>query len=193
MNVLNRLIGILFFLIILILAIGTAGTITGLLTGHTVDQVYSYGPLHQSLNDLHHVQPHNTRIIAGAGAVLIAVLALLFLALELTPPRRERALTLSETIEGETTIGYDKLQKLAERASLDVAEVETAECSVRGDDGSVRVRCTATVNRFADATTVSAQVQAAIKQQLEHTLGRPVERVDVRTEPQRAGTRPRVR
>jgi len=193
MNVFNRLLAILFWLLVLGLSIGAVGIASGLLTVHTVDRVHFYAPLHQALVDFHTRRPQwaQTAKVAAAGA--IAVVALLLVLLELRLPRRERTLRLVENQDGEVAIGYNTVRKVAELASMDVSGVQRARCQIARDKESLRVRCRATVDQYANAELVGGQVEAAIKQQLEQTLGRSVERVSVRIEPQSAKAPVRVR
>jgi hypothetical protein len=193
MNVLNRLLAIVILLLILAVAVGAIGIATGLLTLHTVDRVYTYPPLHHALSDFHTSHPAETRLLKIGVAGIVGVLALLLLLAELTPPRRERTLRLVENRDGEVSIGYHTLRKVAEVASGDVSGVSRATCRVAGSKEALRVRCVATIDRYANAEAVGAQVEAAIKQQLERTLGTAVERVAVRVEPQTAKAPARVR
>ena len=193
MNAVNRLLAILFFLLVLALSVGAVGIASGLLTVHTVDQVHFYAPLHQALADFHTRRPQWAQPVKVAAAAATALIALLFLLLELRPPRRERSFRLLEDQGGEVTIRYDAVRKVAEQAALDVARVDSARCAVARHKESLQVRCRATIDRFTNAELVGGSVEQAIRQEVERTLGRPVERVIVRVEPQKAGTPMRVR
>jgi Family of unknown function (DUF6286) len=193
MNVLNRLLAILFFLLVLALSVGAIGIASGLLTAHTVDQVRFYGPLHQALADFHTRRPQWAQPVKVAAAAAIALIAAVLLLLELRPPRRERSFRLLEDQGGEVTIRYDAIRKVAEQAALDVALVDSARCTVARHKESLQVRCRATIDRFTNAEVVGGNVEQAIRQEVEQTLGRPVERVIVRVEPQKTGTPMRVR
>jgi len=193
MNVFNRLLAILFWLLVLGLSLGAVGIASGLLTVHTVDRVHFYAPLHQALVDFHTRRPQwaQTAKVAAAGA--IAVVALLLVLLELRPPRPERSFRLREDQGGEVAIRYDAVRKVAEQAALEVAMVDSARCTVARHKESLQVRCRATIDRFANAELVAGNIEQAIRQQVEQTLGRPVERVIVRVEPQKVGAPMRVR
>lgn len=193
MNILNRLVAILVFLLILALAIGTLGVMSGMLTASMVDTVCPYPPLHHALTDLAHLRPMNVQLITVAAAALSAVLMLFLLVRELTPPRPERTVLLAQDQEGEVTIGYDTLRKVAELASVGVQRVAAARCAVAMRKGVLRVRCRATADPFSNAGAVGQAVEAAIRSQLEQTLGKPVEHVAVRIELEKPGTPVHVR
>ncbi|PZR97867.1 MAG: alkaline shock response membrane anchor protein AmaP [Chloroflexi bacterium] len=193
MNVFNRLLAILFWLLVLALSIAAVGIASGLLTVHTVDRAYFYVPLHQALVDFHTLRPQWAQMAKVAAAAAIALVALLLLMVKLRPPRLERSFQLLEDQGGEVTIGYDTVRKLAEQAALDVAMVDLAWCAIARHEESLQVRCRATIDRFANAGLVGGNIEHAIRRQVEQTLGRPVERVIVRVEPQRAGAPMRLR
>ena len=62
MNIFNRLLAILFFLLVAALAIGAVGIATGLITVDNVDRVHMYAPLHHALSDFHTSHPANTEV-----------------------------------------------------------------------------------------------------------------------------------
>ncbi|GAC1643582.1 MAG: hypothetical protein NVS4B2_33270 [Chloroflexota bacterium] len=193
MNIVNRLLAIVFCLLVLALSLGAVGIASGLLTVHTVDRVHVYAPLHQALADFHTPRPQWAQIAKVAGAAGLAVIAFLLVLLELRPPRRDRSFQLLEDRGGEVRIGYDTVRKVAEQAALDVTSVESARCAVTRQKESLQVRCRATIDRFANAELVGGAVERTIRDQVEQTLGRPVERVIVRVEPQKADAPMRVR
>ncbi len=193
MNVFNRFLAVLFWLLVLALSVVAVGVASGLLTVHTIDRVHAYAPLHQALADFHTPRPQWAQVAKVAGAGGTAVVAFLLLMLELRPSRRERSFRLSEDRGGEVTISYDTVRKVGEQAALDVAGVESARCAVTRQKESLQVRCRATIDRFADADLVGGNVEQTIREQVEQTLGRPVERVTVRVEPQKADAPMRVR
>jgi uncharacterized alkaline shock family protein YloU len=182
-NVFNRLLALLFFLLVAALAIGAIGIASGLLTIHSVDRVHMYPPLHHALSDFHTSHPEETRIWKVLASGAIGLLALVLVLLELTPKRKERELQLAENQDGDVAIRYSILQKIAERASMDVPGVQEAHCTVARAKDSLRVRCRVGIDRYANAEAVGTQTEAAIKQQLERTVGRPVEQVAVQVEP----------
>jgi uncharacterized alkaline shock family protein YloU len=193
MTIFNRLFSSVILLLLLALAVGAVGLATGLLTEHSVDRVHAYPPLHQALRDLSTAHTQQARILKVVVPGVVGLIALLLLFAELRPPGRERTLRLVENQDGEVAIGYNTVRKVAELASLDISGVQRARCQVTRDKESLRVRCRATVDQYANAAVVGGQVEAAIKQHLEQTLGRPVERVSVRIERQSAKAPVRVR
>lgn len=193
MNVVNRLLALVFLLLLLALAVGTAGIVSDLLPVSAVDRVHFYGPLHQALTDLGHLRPMGSQIIVAGGAVLAALLSLVLLALELRPPRRERTLTLTEDQEGRVAIDYAAVRGAAERASLDVAGVEGARCRVGTRKGQLRLSCRVTVGPFAPASAIGVAVESAVRDRLQEMLAQPVEQVQVQVDLQKIGGPTRVR
>jgi hypothetical protein len=116
------------------------------------------------------------------------ILMLLLIRLELIVPPRERTLILSEQHGGEVTVGLDTLRKVAEQASRDIPGVDGASCHLRAPRGVLRVRCRATAIPFANATTIGGQVEAAVRERLEQTVGRPVEHVTVNVDLKQSGS-----
>ncbi|GAC1640574.1 MAG: hypothetical protein NVS4B2_30060 [Chloroflexota bacterium] len=193
MRVFNRFLAIALFLLILALAVGAAGIATGLLTVAAVDKVHFYEPFHRMLVDFHTSHPQETRVLKVAACGVIALLSFLLVLVELTPPRRERTLRLVKNQDGDVAIGYDTVRKVAELASTEVSGVQRARCRIARDQESLQVRCVAMIDRYANAEVAGGQVEAAIKQQLERTLGRPVQRVNVRVEAQPEKNRVRLK
>ncbi len=85
-----RPLAIIGFLVILALAAGMTGIVTGLLAVSAVDKVHTYLPLHRALSDLAQLRPMNARTISVTVAVLTGLVMLALLNLELTPPPIER-------------------------------------------------------------------------------------------------------
>jgi uncharacterized alkaline shock family protein YloU len=193
MNIFNRLVAIVFWLLVLALSVGAVGIASGLLTVHTVDRVHDYAPLHRALADFHTPHPPWAQGVKVAGAAGLAVVAFLLVLLELRPPRRERSFPLSEDQGGEVAIKYETVRKVAEQAALEVASVDSARCTVTRHKASLQVRCRATIDRFANAELVGTAIEQTIREQVERMLGRPVERVVVRVEPQKANAPLHVR
>jgi len=192
MNVLNRIIGIVLFLLLLAIAVAAIAIVTGLVTATAVDQVVTYAPIHHMTTDLEALTM-STKALVIAAAVIVGLISLWLLGLELRPPRRPRKMTLSTDSGGEVDIRHDVIRQVARQASLDVAGVEDVDIDVARRRESIRVKCRATIDRFADATAVGSQVETSIRQRLEQMLGRPVERVDVDVEPAKPGTPVHVR
>lgn len=192
MNIVNRLVAIVIFLLILALAIGAIAIATTLLAVSAVDQVYAYPPLHHALTDVTAL-PRNIRTLITVVSVAVAILMLLLLRLELLIHRQERTLVLSEQQGGEVTIGLDTLRKVAEQASRDIPGIDGASCHVRAPQGILRVRCHATAIPFANAAAIGDQVETAVRERLEQTLGKPVEHVKVNVDLKQSGSAVQLR
>jgi hypothetical protein len=87
MNVVNRLLGLLFLLLVLAAALATIGLVTDLLTVPDVRQVWAYGPVVTITHDLGHLGAGRWPWVLG-GAIVAGLIALILLVRELTPPSR---------------------------------------------------------------------------------------------------------
>lgn len=192
MTIVNRLLAIILVLLILAAAVGTIAIASTVLPVSKVDQVLSYPPLHQALSDLANLQPQGTQILTIVVAAVAGVLMLVLLVIELRPPHRERRYLVSQSHDGEVSIDYGTLRKVAEGAASSVIDVNEAHCSLDRRQEALRVRCHVTAAPFTEAASIGRQVEAAIRDQLQETLGKPVEHVTVRVDVAPAGTPIRV-
>ena len=193
MNIFNRILALLFLLLLLALAVGIFGLNVGLLSASAFGRASQYAPLHHALGDLGHLHPQIAKITTVAVAVVVAILAAFLLALEVRPPRREKELILSRDRQGEVAIGYSTLRKIAEKVSLGEADVSRARCRVSSRKESLWVKCDVTADPFADANHVGTEIETTLRNRLEHTVGKPVEHIRVKVELAEPGDRVRVR
>lgn len=193
MNIVNRILAIILLLLILAAATGTVAVASTLLPVSAVDRVISYVPLHNALTDLRNMRPQTARIITIAAAVVVGLIALLLLLVELTPGRRrERRYTVSESRDGEVTIAYSTLRKVAQGVACGVTDVNEARCEVDRRQENLRVRCKVMAAPFSDAAAIGQRVESSIRIQLQETLGKPVEHVGVSVDVAPSGTAIRV-
>src|SRR5919198_511547 len=101
MNVINRLLGLLFLLLVLAAALATIGLVTDLLTVPGVRQVWAYGPVVTITHDVGQLGAGRWPWVLG-GAIVAGPIALLLLVRELTPPRRARVLVVPGKGPGRT-------------------------------------------------------------------------------------------
>jgi hypothetical protein len=117
MNVVNRLLGLLFLLLVLAAALATIGLVTDLLTVPDVRQVWAYGPVVTITHDVGQLGAGRWPWVLG-GAIVAGLIALILLVRELTPPRRHaRVLVLPGKGPGRTEVPYSALDELAERSA----------------------------------------------------------------------------
>ena len=194
MTILNRLLAVLFLLLLLVGAVLTLGLVAGLLTSAQVQQVWPYAPALAVTRDLAHLSDLARLYVLG-GAAVVALLALFGLLRELTPPpRRARTLVLHDAGPGYTELSYRTLDHLAAYNLERVAGVERARARVQPRRGALEVRCQTRIGPFADAAATKPAIASAVAEQLERVTGLPVRSVRVRTVVQETRrTRQRVR
>lgn len=193
MNVINRLMSILALLIVGVVAISTLLVVLGIVAPHTVGIEPHYLPLRQMLRDLGHIHHQTTRVVTAVVAGAVAVIVVIMLLLELRFRRRPRELLLSRDHDGQVTIPYRTLRKIAEEVSVQQADVSRAHCRVDSRGENLRVRGVITADPFANARSVGTGVESLVKSRLEHTVGRTVEDVQIKVELAEPGDRIRVR
>ena len=169
-------------------SVGTIAVATTVLAVTRVATVVHYTPADRALTDLAH-----TQAFVAAGAAIVGIVALVLLIAELLPPRREKSLLLSQDRDGEVKIGFDTLRKVAEEVSLSAQDVNKVSCRVGRRKQGLWVRCAITADPFADADGVGKEVEASVRERLEHTIGRSIEHVGVKVDLAKPGARVRVR
>jgi len=205
MRILNRLLALLLLLLLLAAALLTLGLVTGALTAAQVQQVWPYTPARAIAHD---VGLLSTQVYQGqrvgayvvGGATVGALLALLGIIRELTPPpRRARTLVLRGAggaggdAPGYTEIAYDTLDALAAYTARGVAGIERARARVDPKGGALDVRCRAVVSPLIDLATTGPEVERAVAERLSHATGLPVRTVRVRAVVQEERARRGVR
>jgi hypothetical protein len=181
MNVLNRLLGLLFLLLVLAAALATIGLVTDLLTVPAVRQVWAYRPVVTITHDVGHLEAGRWPWVLG-GAIAAGLIALILLVRELTPPsRRARVLVLSGEGPGRTEVPYSALDELTERSAREVSGVERVRARVELRRRALMVRCQALVSPYVDLATIGPELQRTIANRLQHVTGLPVQTVRVRT------------
>jgi len=211
MRILNRLLALLLLLLLLAAALMTLGLVTGALTAAQVHQLWPYAPVRAIARD---VALLNVDTYQGAplgpfgpgtavgpfvvgGAVVVALLTVLGIVRELTPPpRRARTLVLrgeGGDAPGYTEIAYDALDELAAYTARGVAGIERARARVDPKSGTLDVRCRAVVSPFVDLAATGPEVERAVVERLGHATGLPVRTVRVRAVVQEERARRGVR
>jgi hypothetical protein len=192
MNVLNRLLAVLVFLVLLATALVALGLVSGALTTPQVQQVWAYTPVLRVCHDVEHL-PVRTRPWVLGGAIAALILSLLGLWRDLTPPRRARLLVLPGKGPGRTEMTYHSLDALAEHSALEVAGIERVHARVQPHKQALRVRCRALVSPSVDLAAAGPELERTVAERLRHVTGLPVRSVRVRTVVQEERARRRVR
>jgi hypothetical protein len=180
MHVLNRLLAVLLLLALLAAALVTAGLATGVLAVARVRQGWPYAPVEAIAHDLAKLGPGPTPPVV-AGALIVALLALVPLVRELMPPpRRARTLLLPKGGQGRTEVAYGTLDDLAAHSAQGVAGVERARARVEPGREALTVQCRALISPYAELATAGPAIEQTVKDQLERLTGMPVRTVRVR-------------
>ncbi|MGH2447088.1 MAG: alkaline shock response membrane anchor protein AmaP [Chloroflexota bacterium] len=180
MNILNRIVAVVLWLILLGFAVGTVAIASDVMAVSVVTRVFGFPPVAAALSDLAHLTPSLVQVITVVVAVVVGIIMLILLKLELTPHFGPTTMILSQGQNGHVTIGYATLQKVAEKAAMGVDNVNAASCQVGSDNDLLHADCDVTAFHYADATAVGKQVEDSVRKQLEQTLGAPVKQVKVK-------------
>lgn len=184
MRILNRLLGFLLLLVMLVAALATVGLVLGVVTVGDVARVWPYPPNMLIAWDIAHV-PDAARLWIMGGAIAVVLLSLLGLIGELTPPpRRARLLVLQGAGPGHTEIAYAALDALAVYGARDVAGIERVRARVNPTKGGLAVRGRALVSPYVELATAGPQLEQAIALRLERATGLPVHTVRLRADVQ---------
>lgn len=193
MNVLNRVLALLLLLELLATALAAAGLATGVLAVSHVRQAWPYAPVEAIAHNVSKLGPNRTPPVV-AGALVVAVLALVLLVRELMPPpRRARTLLLPKGGQGKTEVAYGTLDELAEHSAEGVPGIERARARVNPARETLRVRCQAVVSPYAELATAGPAVEQRVKEHLERLTGVPVREVRMRATVQNERASRRVR
>ncbi len=115
-----------------------------------------------------------------AAAVLFILIIVLAALISMIPAQEQRSLWLGGE-HGGVLVPLAALQRLAEAEALRHPDVVRAEARLRERDGAPAGRLTVYARPLADVTRVSGDVQARVRAELDHAIGRDTTAVDVRT------------
>ncbi len=179
-NVLNRLQALLLELVVLAAALVAAGLATGVLAVSRVHQVWPYAPVEAIAHDVAKLGPIRTPYTVAV-ALIVALLALLLLVRELSPPpRRARTLLLPKGGQGRTEVSYSALDDLAAHSAESVAGIERVRARVDPGREALTVRCRALISPYAELSAAGPAIEHTVKERLERLTGMPVREVRVR-------------
>jgi hypothetical protein len=190
MNILNRVLVILFA--ILVLAASTLVLIVTL--GIISPQQLGIPFLSDVLQPFADLQG-NDQILAIAIAAALLILALVLLVAELTPPSRDPKVTIKDDELGRVTVSEDGMRRLANREAGQVPGVMEVRSEVDQDKQGIKVRSRVSVDPASDVPQLTDEVRERVKGALERHLGREVVEVavDAQIEPLDSSKRRRVR
>ncbi|MDB5059448.1 MAG: hypothetical protein JWO59_2920 [Chloroflexi bacterium] len=193
MNALNRVLVLLLLLTLLAAALMTAGLATGLLAISRVRQAWPYSPITAIAHDLAKLGPDRAPAVI-IGSVIVAIVAIVLLVRELTPPpRRARTLLLPKGGQGRTEVAYGTLDELVEHSAQSVAGVERARARVDPTKEALQVRLQAVLSPYIELATAGPAIEQSVKGHLERFAGLPVREVRVRVTLQDERARRQVR
>lgn len=190
MNILNRVLAIVFALLVL----AAAGLVLVVTLGLIRPQQFGIPLLGEMLAPFANLERPADLWAATAAGVLI-LLALVLLVAELTPPKRDEKLTVKHDELGRVSISQRSLRRLANREAGQVPGVMEAESDLDQTKQGIEVRSRVSVDPASDVPELADQVRERVKGALERHLGREVKQVAVsaQLEPLHGGKQRRVR
>ncbi len=116
------------------------------------------------------------------GAVAVALVGLLVLALELRSQRHEERLQLSADRTGSVEILIDSIRRLADHVAQRVPSVRESSSLILPTPKGLRVRCRVAVDPTANVPELAQEVRAKIGEAIEQHLGSHVAGISVLTQ-----------
>ncbi len=174
MNALNRVLAVVFLLVMVALLIGALAAMFG----------YEYGFMGNYLQEIRNYLNNLSgwQVVAGAAAAIILILVFLgIIVLEIprgTP--EDSAFLLSSDDGGVVTINRDSLEKYTESVGREVAQVRDIHCRIgQGEDG-FRVRCEPLLSSGTNVKDQVPELQERVRRAVESTTGVNVANVTIR-------------
>ena len=174
MNILNRILAILFALLVLI----GAALVLVVSLGAISPQQIGVPLVTDVLQPFADLEPPEQWWAAAAAAAFL-LLALVLLVAELTPPKRDPKLTIKDDELGRVTVSQRSLRKLATREAAQVPGVMEADSDLDQTKQGLEVRSRVSVDPGSDVPQLADQVRERVKGALERHLGREVKEVTV--------------
>jgi len=189
MNILNRVLAILFTLLV----IAASSLVLAVTLELVAPQRLRVPLLSDVLEPFAELQPPPQTVAIAIAAGLL-VLALVVLIAELTPPARDKKLTIKEDDLGRVTVSQNGLRRLVDREAALVPGVMEARSELDESKQGLRVKSRVSVDPGSDLQQLTDQVRDRIKGALERHFGRVAEvAVDAQIEPLNRKKRRRVR
>lgn len=189
MNILNRVLVILFTLLV----IAASSLVLAVTLELVAPQRLRVPLLSDVLEPFAELQPPPQTVAIAIAAGLL-VLALVVLIAELTPPPRDKKLTIKKDDLGRVTVSKNGLRRLVDREAALVPGVMEARSELYESKQGLRVKSRVSVDPGSDAPQLTDQVRDRIKGALERHFGRVAEvAVDAQIEPLDRKKRRRVR
>lgn len=174
MNALNRVLAVVFLLVMIALLIGALAAMFG----------YDYGFMGNYLQEIRNYlnELSGWQVVAGAAATIILILIFLgIIVLEIPRENPEdSAFLLSSDDSGTVTINRESLEKFAESVGLEFAQVLDIHCRIgKGEDG-FKVRCEPLLLSGTNVKDQAPQLQERVRNAVESSTGVPVSNVVIR-------------
>lgn len=168
MNVFNRLILIIFSLLLIAVPVGLLLIAFGVVSPEQVNAYTGYRAALDSLGGLSvDAFDTRTRVIAGIASGLVAFFALLLLLRELTFGRRVARRAVLEDAPGrETAVSARAVRHLAEGAALEAGAL-SPRAILTSRNGGYDVACEITAPRTGDLSETAARTRENIRKVLE--------------------------
>lgn len=174
MTIFNRMVVILAAMILL------AGSIITLLVATGATGPTSYGWFSFILDKAATATGANLALTIIV-SIIIGLISLIVLILELSIPRQPTPLLINSSAEGVITINRESICILAERTASTVSNVRDVHCAIGEKVGGMVISCQAVVSLAGNVPEITAELQKAVKTEVEKLTGLPVAQIDVKT------------
>lgn len=173
MNIFNRLLSVLVFLVLIAILIGAIAAMSG----------YSYGIFNgylnqeiEYLNSLEGWQP----VVGIIVAVLLILIFAFFIFLEIPRPVEEKHLLLDTGESGVITMSRDSLERHAEAVGLQNSHVRDIRCQVRQNEEGLWIRCWPVLLTGTNINNLAPEIQQNVSQGVTEVTGIPVKSVELK-------------
>ncbi len=174
MNALNRVLTIIFMLVLIALVVGALAALFG----------YEYGFMGNYLQEIRNYLGglSGWQVVAGTAAGIFLILVFLAILIMEFPrgTTEESSFLLSSDDGGVVTISRDSLEKYTESVGREVAQVRDIHCHIgQGEDG-FRVRCEPLLSSGTNVKDQVPQLQERVRHAVESTTGVNVANVTIK-------------
>ena len=173
MNLFNRFLGIIVFLVLTGLIVGA------LLVMYGAELVFLNGYLAQERNYLGSLEGWQL-VVGTISAVFLILLFFILFLLEIPRPKPDKDLLISSGEKGLVTMSRSSLEEFAESVGMQVAQVRSIECKVRQTEKGIRVRCWPVLLTGIQVKDQTSEIQQHIGQAIATVTGIPVIGVSVK-------------
>lgn len=185
MNIFNRIVAVLLFLVFIAAAVVSLMALFGFVLN------IPGGLFQQQLAFLQNLSGWE-RIAAIAAAIAFIALIIGLIRLEFTRRGQpEKSIVLNSNEQGDITVNRESVESIAERtARQESAQVKDVRCRVRERRKGVIVDCAPVLRLGTNMKSLNPRIQTRVKEAIEQLLGLPVLDVKVRAKYEPGSRRP---